>query len=275
MLKKNITLFNALGSLQKNMYCNTVNWYLLRTSCYDSRIFPLEIEFWFYCVCFFVSRKSKRQILDYCSLVHTDAKNINMHVVLMKCFGKSGHLKKKTKKTRDPRALMVIWVSETLHWHLITCAHIYNKSTIIECIKINNGIGKQILSLNTIVINVLYVNRVDDDAMYIHYNDLHGNVLAQRVLVQGIMKFTIFIDPPLFIIAYRKSCRTSDRIPHNELWHKLTITFCLNGLLFTSSKPDKGEDRHVWTTKSGLKSLAFLSYLRCILFLNWYTLYKI
>ena len=44
---------------------------------------------------------------------------------------------------------------------------------------------------------------------------------------------------------------------HNEIWHKMTQ----NEFLFITciSKPDNVEDRHVWTIKCGLKSLAFCS----------------
>lgn len=44
---------------------------------------------------------------------------------------------------------------------------------------------------------------------------------------------------------------------HKEIWHKIT-SFCQNGFFVDYSKPDMEEDRHVWTPKSGIKSLSWL-----------------
>lgn len=46
-------------------------------------------------------------------------------------------------------------------------------------------------------------------------------------------------------------------LDNNEIRHRMTFTFCQNEFLVINSGPDNGEDRHIWKTKSGLKSLEF------------------
>ena len=52
-------------------------------------------------------------------------------------------------------------------------------------------------SLNTVAINVLYIDKVEDDAFSLY--DLYGST---RTHTPGVMKFTILVDPSLVIVLY-------------------------------------------------------------------------
>ena len=108
-------------------------------------------------------------------------------------------------KTRGPQALMVTWVSETFTDFL-------SKGLIFVYHQPHHRINENLLwyrraaskSLNTIAIDVLYIDRVEDNTYSLKW--LIWPRPNIRTSAMGVLKFTILIDPSLVIIMIYLVC---------------------------------------------------------------------